>query len=124
VRREQARWRLSAVLLSLVLAFGAAMCHVATADQSDSAAAHRAPSAVMVADLTNTSSSPGKRDGQTRLVANRGHAGVLLFVVALSALLAALRRPHLWSPAASLSWMLPTAVGANPSRGRAPPRLA
>jgi hypothetical protein len=124
-RRERARWRLSAVLLSLLLAFGAAMGHVAGADQPGPGDTHRSPSAVKVADTVAAAQTPGERPGQPRLLANRGHGGALLFVIALSALLAASLRPRVWSLTASLLWLLPAAAGVRASLGRAPPpRLA
>lgn len=121
MRRERARWRLSAVLLSLLLAFGAAMWHVTGADQSGPGDAHRSPSAVMVSDAASTSLTAGERDRQTRLVSGRGHGGVLLFVVALAVLLAGLRRPDTWSLTAATVSSLPAASGVWASRGRAPP---
>jgi hypothetical protein len=119
VRRERAQWRLSAVLLSLMLAIGAAMFHVAGADRPGLADTPRSPSAVMAAAGTATFQTAGER--QTRLVANRGHGAVLLFVIAVAALLAGLRLPHGWSLTSSLAWLMPAAAGALASRGRAPP---
>jgi hypothetical protein len=121
VRRERAQWRLSAVLLSLVLAIGAAMYHVAGPDRTGLADAQHSPSAVMATNGAATSQTAGERQPQTRLVANRGQGAALLFVVAVAALLAGLRRPHSWSLTASLAWWMPAAVGASASRGRAPP---
>lgn len=121
VRRERARWRLSAVLLSLVLTIGAAMYHVAGADRPGPADPQRSPSAVMAVDGAATSQTAGERQRQTRLVTNRGQGAVLLFVVAVAALLAGLRRPHGWSLTASLAWLMLATVGASTSRGRAPP---
>jgi hypothetical protein len=123
VRREQARWRLSAVLLSLVLALGAVTFRIAAA-LPGAGDAHRSPPAVVAADAPGAPPTAIDRDAQTRLVASRGHGAVLLFVVALSTLLAALRRPRMWSLTASLPWLVPAAPGAAASRGRAPPQPA
>ena len=123
VRRERAQWRLSAVLLSLVLAVGAAMYHVAGADRPDLADAQRSPSAVMAPNGAAMTQAAGERRPQTRLVASRGQGALLLFVVAVAALLAGLRRPLRWSLTASLVWLTPAAAGASASRGRAPPAL-
>jgi hypothetical protein len=121
VRRERARWGLCATLLSLVLILGAAIYHVAGADRPDPAGAHRSPAAVMAADASAMSQNAGERQRQTRLMANRGHGAVLLFLVVVAALLARLRPPRDWSLAASPAWLMPVAVGASASRGRAPP---
>jgi hypothetical protein len=120
VGRERVRWRISAVLLALVLAFGAAICRTADADRPGRLDT-TAPSAVMVADPTGTAVLAGERPGHSRLMAGRGPGGALLFVLALAALLATLLRPGVWSRAASSPWTLPAAVGASASRGRAPP---
>jgi hypothetical protein len=119
VRRERAQWRLSAVLLALVLALGAAVYHVADADRPGLTDAQPTPSAVMVAGVAATPQTAGER--QVRLVANRGHGAALLFVIAVAALLGGLRRPQGWSLIAPLDWLVPAAVGASASRGRAPP---
>ncbi|GII22885.1 hypothetical protein [Planosporangium mesophilum] len=120
VGRERAGWRISAVLLALVLAFGAAICRAADADRPGRLDTP-SPAAVMVADPSGTAVLAGERPGHPRLMAGRGHGGALLFVLALAALLAALLPPGVRSRTTSWTWTLPAAVGASTSRGRAPP---
>jgi hypothetical protein len=121
VRHEQAQWRLSAVLLTLVLALGAAVYHIGDADRSALGARHRSPSAVMTADVVSASATADGRQRQARLASVPGHGVLPLFVMALAALLAGLRRPDGWSLTASLEWLLRAAVDVLVSRGRAPP---
>lgn len=120
MRRAQARWRLSAVLLSLVLTLGAVMFRMA-ADLPGPGDARRSAPAVMAADTPGPPHTATGPDRPPRLVANRGHGGVLLFVAALSTLLAGLRRPQVWSLTAPRPWSPPAATGAAVSLGRAPP---
>ncbi|NJC69401.1 hypothetical protein HC031_06660 [Planosporangium thailandense] len=120
MRREQARWRLSAALLSLLLAFGAATCQI-TADRSVPNTAPDSPAAVMAAGGTSAAHTAAERQGHPRLTVGRGHTGLLLFLAALAPLLAGVRRPRAWSLTTIPPWSPPTTFGAWTSRGRAPP---
>ncbi|NJC67920.1 hypothetical protein HC028_25940 [Planosporangium flavigriseum] len=124
--REQARWRLSAVLLSLLLAFGATVHHVAGhqvagAGRPGSTDARPTPAAVLVADVAPAATANGTLPEQARLVTNRGHGAALLFMVAIAAVLAVLRRPGRWLLCAPPECPMPAAVGIPAFRGRAPP---
>ncbi|MGC9670494.1 hypothetical protein ACNTMW_28610 [Planosporangium sp. 12N6] len=120
-RSGQVRWRLPATLLALLLVFGAVGYGVAGADRNGPGDVHHTVSAAMAADPVGLPQTAGERDRSTRLVAGRGHGGALLFIVALSVLLAALHRPYRWAVAVAPTWPVPAAAGVSASRGRAPP---
>ncbi|GII25884.1 hypothetical protein Pme01_54810 [Planosporangium mesophilum] len=121
MRRTQVRWRLSAVLLVLLLAFVTAVCRPTGGGRTGPGDTSRSLSAVMLADAVSASSGAGMGDGQPRLTTSRDNGPVLLFMAVLSALLAALLS-RVWPKTASSPWLLPAASWAA-ARGRAPPRL-